>query len=105
MFIVVETGTEKYLESCKTYQQRVNGYIVNGCVYSHDWAEIKEVEEIPSEITTQKYCYNETDGFYLNQNYKEPIDPNQELLDLKAKVTQQDEIINQLLIDSLIGGA
>lgn len=105
MFIIIETKTEKYLDSCGEYQQKENGYIVNDCVYSLNWAEMKEIEEIPTEVKPQKYCYNATDGFYLNPNYVEPIDPNQELIDLKAKVTQQDEIIVQLLIDSLMGGA
>lgn len=39
---------------------------------------LHEVESVPEDFEPNKYCYSETDGFFLNPDYKEPTDPYQE---------------------------
>lgn len=37
-----------------------------------------EIEAIPEDFESNKYCYTKTEGFYLNPDYKEPTDPYQQ---------------------------
>lgn len=52
-----------------------NGYprFIKEDIAFPDWmVDIYEVSEVPSEVIPEKYCYTETDGFYINPNYIEP---------------------------------
>lgn len=42
-------------------------FIENNCV-------VHDIDELPRDYKDMKYCYTETDGFYLNPNFVEPID-------------------------------
>ena len=44
-----------------------------------------EVEEIPEEVCEAKYCYTEEKGFYKNENYVEPTNPDKEMEQLKEE--------------------
>lgn len=77
----------------------------NGAIFADaDKLSIYELDSVDN-ILVEKHCYNQTDGLYENPNYVEYLSPEEKIANLKAKVTQQDEIIDQLLIDSLMGGA
>lgn len=41
--------------------------------------KVYDVEKIPGEVKEGKYCYSEEKGFYINENYKEPIDKSAEI--------------------------
>ena len=52
-----------------------NGYprLVNENVAFPDWmVYVHEIESVPSEVIPEKYCYTESDGFYINPNWVEP---------------------------------
>ena len=34
---------------------------------------LHEVESVPEDFESNKYCYTEAEGFYLNPDFKEPI--------------------------------
>lgn len=62
-----------------------------------------EVETLPSDYQDLKYCYTEEKGFYLNEEYSEPIDPDSEFKrlakeneELKKKIASQETIITHL---------
>ena len=44
-----------------------------------------EVEEIPENIEIAKYCYTKEQGFYKNENYVEPTNPDKEMEQLKEE--------------------
>lgn len=48
---------------------------------------IYEVQSVDEGICESRYCYTEADGFYVNPNYVEPVDPNAEMEELKEQVT------------------
>lgn len=37
-----------------------------------------DVEVLPEDFEPNKYCYTETEGFYLNPNYEEPVSPEEQ---------------------------
>jgi len=50
--------------------------------------EVFEVESIVEGITENKYCYTEEEGFYANENYKEPEPTEtQKIQELQEQVT------------------
>lgn len=51
---------------------------------------VYDVEEIPSEVEENKYCYDEEVGFYKNENYEEPVDPNK----IEERISALEDVIN-----------
>lgn len=49
---------------------------------------IYEVDIVDESVCESKYCYTEADGFYVNPNYVEPVDPNAEMEALKEQITE-----------------
>lgn len=49
---------------------------------------IYEVQSVDEGVCEQKYCYTEAEGFYVNPNYVEPVDPNAEMEALKEQITE-----------------
>lgn len=50
--------------------------------------EVFEIENIEEGITENKYCYTEEQGFYENENYKEPEPTEtQKIEDLQEQIT------------------
>ena len=41
-----------------------------------DMVNVYEVSEMPSEVIPEKYCYTESEGFYINPDYVEPDPTN-----------------------------
>lgn len=54
---------------------------------------VYNVEEIPSEVEEYKYCYTEEKGFYINKNYKEPIDESAEISEIQLAIAELYEMI------------
>lgn len=63
---------------------------------------IYEVEEVPSEVKEQKYCYTKEKGFYINPDYVEIVDEkdikklNETILELEEKDKQKEALITNL---------
>lgn len=54
---------------------------------------VYDVAEIPSEVKEGKYCYTEERGFYINENYKEPIDETTEISEIQLAIAELYEMI------------
>lgn len=54
---------------------------------------IKEVSKVPSEIKERKYCYTEEEGFYINENWKEPVNPNEQ----EERISALEDAVNSIL--------
>ena len=71
----IEKGTWVNDASRETYR------IKNGDNYQYaviaDFG-LYEVESLPDDFEPNKYCYTETEGFYLNPNYEEPVSPEEQ---------------------------
>lgn len=66
---IIEKGTWVNDPSRETYR------IKNGDNYQYaviaDFG-LYDVEALPDDFEPNKYCYTETDGFYLNPDFKDP---------------------------------
>ena len=78
-----------------------NGYIT---YYIGD-LESFIVEDIQNDVKIFKNCYTETDGFYLNPSYTEPINAEEEVkkliqenIDLKAQLDKVQEVLDFLVM-------
>lgn len=56
-----------------------------------------EVENIPENIVAEKYCYTEEKGFYINENYVEPVNEKTELEKLQKQVTNLQIALAELV--------
>lgn len=54
---------------------------------------VYDVEEIPEGVTENKYCYTLEEGFYINENYKEPIDETTEISEIQLAIAELYEMI------------
>lgn len=79
------------------------GYFCNNCIYPYniDNFSVVEVAEIPSEVKPAKYMYVNGE-FKLNPNYVEPINPEQEIRQLKEKIQTLQQALDDLILN---GGA
>ena len=76
-------------------------YEVNGNVLLGDGTGIAatlvkgvyEVDEVPEEIVAEKYCYAEESGFYINEDYKEPINEEDRFTDIELALAEIYELI------------
>lgn len=50
--------------------------------------QVYEIENIPEEVKVEKYCYTEEKGFYINEDYKEPINAKTEIEEIKEQITE-----------------
>jgi len=51
------------------------------------------VEEIPEEVEENKYCYTPEKGFYINENWKEPVDPQE----IETRISLVEDAVNSIL--------
>lgn len=72
-----------------------NGIEVDDCIIaipngdiSQNPYNIFDVENVPSEVKIQKYCYDATNGFTLNPDYKEPVNLETKVAELEAQNAQ-----------------
>lgn len=64
-----------------------------------------EVDEIPNDFIPNKYCYTDEKGFYLNEDYSEPVNMETEIkrlteenLLLKTKIDNMQEVLDYLVM-------
>lgn len=75
MILIVEKETDILLDMDSEIDYMDNGYprlINKDTAYVKDDVHVYEILEIPEFVETDKYCYTETAGFYLNPDYEEP---------------------------------
>lgn len=93
MFIVVdENDVVFHISESLDYQSNGNLLVDNGglAIAKNIVKNVFEVEEVPSEIEVQKYCYTEENGFYKNENYKEYFTEEQ-------RISALEDVVNNLL--------
>lgn len=66
---------------------------------------LNEVDSTPNDYKNNKYCYTEEKGFYINDNYSEPINAEDEMkrliqenIDLKAQLDKVQEVLDYLVM-------
>ncbi len=94
MKLLIDSTDKVVIDIVETAEVTANGNInVGTCIYAVPNITVLEVDTVPDNVKPQAYKY--IDGeFVVNEDYREPFD-------LEATVRQQQEIIDQLLIDSL----
>lgn len=91
MFLIISKKDKRITDISTTIGHETNGNIILdngtqiGCFREVD---VHEVAEIPEGVCTEKYCYTEADGFYVNPNYIEPVDKKAEMEQLKEQITE-----------------
>ena len=90
MFILTNKNNE-IIEISNTYEldEEHRNIIVDNYAIAYapdEKINVYEVEEIPENVERAKYCYTEEKGFYVNENYVEPINPDKEMQDLKEQI-------------------
>jgi hypothetical protein len=81
MYIITDNDTNRIIAIGELIQYQENDYPIvqdtngNICAYPTTFLTGYEIEEIPEEIESEKYCYNIEQGFYINENYNEQITP------------------------------
>jgi hypothetical protein len=99
MKVITKTINSRIIHIGDTAEEKPNGIYVGEFVLADaDKLIIYEVETVPDEVVAEKYCYNEEDGFYLNNEYIEPID-------YETRVSNLEEQIEALTLQVLtLGG-
>ena len=79
-----------YMSETLSHQSNGNLLVDNGnlAIAKYLVKDVFEVEEIPTEVEVQKYCYTAEKGFYKNENYKEPeLSDTEKIKQLQEQVT------------------
>lgn len=85
-FGVYDEPTEKW----KVTKGECSFYVLS------DTCKVYEVENVPNDVDSGKYCYNETDGFYPNPDYVEPFDIDAEVKRLKTENEELKTTVSNL---------
>lgn len=87
------------IEKWKIERDGMTFYVIGGAL------EKLEVDTLPSDYEDLMYCYTEEKGFYLNENYRALIDPEEEIriliqenIDLKAQLDKVQEVLDYLVM-------
>ena len=86
----IETKTDRYLlveERVEIFKDYATADIEGNI--EHDYQTLYQVE-VPENVEVQKYCYDETNGFYVNPNYVEPPKP------IEERVTSAEDSITEI---------
>lgn len=99
MKMLVNKSTHEIIHICENVEVKENGFDVGGLIYAYSPdIEIVEVSEIPQEVSPAKYIYEYENGeFKPNPNYVEPINPEQEIRNLKEQILTLQTTILELL--------
>ena len=81
MFIITvkEDNSNRIMMMGEHLDYMSNGYprlIDENVAFPTEMVDVHEVESVPSEVMPEKYCYTESDGFYINPDYIEPDPTN-----------------------------
>lgn len=89
----------------ETLEYQSNGYpLINHGTLAIPMQHIKkisEVEEVPSEVKEHKYCYIEEEGFYINENYKEPVDSQE--IETRVSLVEERIALTEDAVNSILG--
>ena len=81
-----------------------NGYprlIDENTAYPTEMVNVFDVTEvIPEGVEQGKYCYTESEGFYKNPNYVEPVDLNKEVPAMKSQQAAMQDALDYLLMNA-----
>lgn len=87
----IEVKSDRYLlveervEIFKDYPtQDIEGNV------EHNYINVYQVE-VPENIVTEKYCYDETNGFYKNENYVEYYSE-------EDRISALEDMVNMLIL-------
>lgn len=75
MYLITRKENNAVIQSGERLEYVSNGYprLVNEDVAYPNWAVcVYEIDNIPNDISPEKWCYTEADGFYPNPNWHEP---------------------------------
>ena len=100
MYIITSKQDKRITDFSETIEYETNGNIIldNGTqIGCFREVEVHKVEEIPEEVCTEKYCYTEEKGFYVNPNYIEPVDERAEMEALKEQITDLQLALAELV--------
>lgn len=90
MKFVLTNKENEIIEISNTYEVDEEHRNINVDNYAIAYApdekiNVFEVEEIPEGVERAKYCYTEEQGFYINENYVEPVNEKSELEKVKEE--------------------
>lgn len=73
MYLILEKDNSIIMYG-EVFKYDANGLptLVNERTSFPTYVTVCEVDEIPSDVTVEKYCYTESEGFYINPNWHEP---------------------------------
>lgn len=78
MYIVTSKKDNIVINFGELIEYQSNGYpkLINEDVaFPNNFVNIHEVNIMPKDIQSVKYCYTEQDSFYLNPNWKDTNNP------------------------------
>lgn len=90
MYVITGKQYNEIFSMCKELKYWDNGYPVNvdiNTAYPTAMVNVYEVEPIPENVVEAKYCYTPEKGFYENENWQPPYDPDSKVKELEQQVT------------------
>ena len=95
MYIITESISNIIVMISDMCEDVGDRYKVSETLYvaKNQYLKVYEVDAVPEEVSTQKYCYTEDDGFYVNPTWAEPVD---EIANLKAQIDTLTECILEM---------
>lgn len=60
---------------------------------------IYDVVEVPVDVKSYQYCYDELNGFYSNVNYKPYISTEEEIEKIKAELYSTQKALDYLIMN------
>ena len=96
MYIITNKRDNVILGMGERLDYMSNGYprlMDKNIAFVAEQVNVNEAENVPSEVSVDKYCYTAEKGFYINPDWKEPnkYGISDELLDqIKADVSSED---------------
>ena len=75
MYLITLKDDNRLMMMGEALDYMSNGYprlIDEDIAFPTDMVNVHEVSEVPLEVIPEKYCYTESEGFYINPNWVEP---------------------------------
>ena len=99
MFIITYKENNVVRTSGQNLDYLENGYpriLDTNISFPKEKVNVFEVNSIPEDFVSSKYCYTEIDGFYKNPNYIEPISENIYNIPDKTYLQITNDFINSI---------
>ena len=90
--LVDENNIIVHISETLDYQSNGNYLVDNGelAIVKQLIANVYEVENIPEDVVSRKYCYSVEQGFFKNKDYREYYSPEQ-------RISALEDAVNMLL--------